>query len=141
MGFLTMMKIGELARASRMSATRIRFYEKIGLLQPAPRGRNGYRRYAPDALVRLEIVEFAQRAGFSIEEMRPLLPPPMSGEWPREELLDALHRKLADVERMQRKLAQAKRQIRSVIASVHDKPDDVACLDNVAPTLARAGTV
>ena len=50
------MKIGELARLSGVAASRIRFYEASGLLQPAQRQANGYREYAPDTLTRLEII-------------------------------------------------------------------------------------
>ena len=64
------MKIGELAEQSGVAASRIRFYEASGLLQPAQRQANGYREYTPDTLTRLEIILCAQGAGFSLEEIR-----------------------------------------------------------------------
>ena len=39
------MKIGELARESGLTATRIRFYESAGLIPKAERRPNGYRHY------------------------------------------------------------------------------------------------
>ncbi|MGC9582281.1 UNVERIFIED_CONTAM: MerR family DNA-binding transcriptional regulator, partial [Salmonella enterica subsp. enterica serovar Typhimurium] len=50
------MKIGELARLSGVAASRIRFYEASGLLQPAERQSNGYREYAPESVTRLQII-------------------------------------------------------------------------------------
>lgn len=44
------MKIGELAKRSGLAASRIRFYEKIGLLKTVKRSANGYRSYPPETL-------------------------------------------------------------------------------------------
>ena len=80
------MKIGELARLSGVAASRIRFYEASGLLQPAQRQANGYREYAPETLTRLEIILRAQNAGFSLDEIRAILPTHLN-DWPREKLI------------------------------------------------------
>ncbi len=61
------MRIGELAERAKVSASAVRYYEKVGLL-PAPRRVNGRREYAADALARLAIVLHARQLGFSIAE-------------------------------------------------------------------------
>ena len=61
------MRIGELAERARVSASAVRYYEKVGLL-PAPRRVSGRREYADDALARLAIVLHARHLGFSIAE-------------------------------------------------------------------------
>jgi MerR family transcriptional regulator, redox-sensitive transcriptional activator SoxR len=61
------MKIGELATRANVSASAIRYYEKVGLL-PAARRVSGRREYADDALARLAIVLHARHLGFSIAE-------------------------------------------------------------------------
>ena len=61
------MRIGELAERAEVSASAVRYYEKVGLL-PAPRRVNGRREYADDALARLAIVLHARHLGFSIAE-------------------------------------------------------------------------
>lgn len=132
------MRIGELSRRSGLAPSRIRFYESIGLLTVVERRANGYRDYPPEALKILDIIDFAQKAGFALDEIRPLLPETNTATWRRDELLASLERKVEDVERLQRRLAETKRQLLSVIASVRDKPEDLDCMDNVAPTLARA---
>ncbi len=68
-----MMKIGELAGRSGLAPSRIRFYEASGLIS-AQRQANGYRRYTEQALQTLSIISCAQHAGFSLEEIRRLLP-------------------------------------------------------------------
>ncbi len=64
--------IGEVADRAGMSASRIRYYEARGLL-PEPERVSGKRRYGPDALRRLAIIDSAQRVGFGLEEIRDLL--------------------------------------------------------------------
>ncbi len=45
------MKIGELAERTGLATSRIRFYERIGLLKAARRQANGYRSYPDDAVL------------------------------------------------------------------------------------------
>src|SRR6202043_1787809 len=64
--------IGEVARRAAMSASRIRFYESCGVL-PEPERLAGKRRYLPDVLRRLAIIDAAQRMGFTLDDIRELL--------------------------------------------------------------------
>jgi MerR family redox-sensitive transcriptional activator SoxR len=64
--------IGELARRAGLSASAIRYYEKIGLL-PKTQRVGGQRQYEPGVLNYLAVIDVARRAGFRIEEIRHLL--------------------------------------------------------------------
>lgn len=66
------MKIGEAAHRSGLPAKTIRYYEEIGLVQPA-RGGNGYRSFDERHLHILVFVGRARALGFSIEDCRALL--------------------------------------------------------------------
>ena len=129
------MQIGELAKRSGLTASRIRFYEEQGLLR-AIRQANGYRTYSPDALVRLNIIVSAQRAGFALEEIGGLLPSEDAG-WRGDELLSALLRKVEDIKVMQRRLSQTRKQIESLIASIESKPEGLTCAENTDRVLAQ----
>ena len=55
-----------------MRTSRLRYYERIGLL-PAPERVSGQRRYRRSVLRRLAVIDIAQRAGLSLAEIRELL--------------------------------------------------------------------
>ena len=64
--------IGEVARRTGMTTSRIRYYESRGVL-PAAARISGARRYGPDVIRRLAIIDVAQRVGFTLVEIRELL--------------------------------------------------------------------
>ncbi len=66
------LSIGELARRAGIAPSAIRYYDRIGLVHADSRDGQG-RRYRPRALVRLELIQHFQHAGFSLDEIRQLL--------------------------------------------------------------------
>jgi MerR family transcriptional regulator, redox-sensitive transcriptional activator SoxR len=90
--------IGEVAHRAGIRASAIRYYESRGVLPVAERV-GGQRRYGDDAVERLGFVDVAQRAGFSLDEIRDLLDDSEKGEVsPR--LQSLARRKLPEVERL-----------------------------------------
>ena len=119
------MNIGELAKQSGLAASRIRFYEAEGLISQVGRQANGYRRYAAEALQTLQLIQSAQQAGFTLQELKALMPTP--GEHKREALIEALERKVQQIEGMQAQLAHSKAQLLGVIEAVRAQPEGVPC--------------
>lgn len=68
----TRMRIGEVARGAGVRVSLIRYYEEVGLL-PEPDRVSGQRRYDQSVLRRLAVIDVAQRAGLSLEEIRDLV--------------------------------------------------------------------
>jgi len=68
---VTELTISEVARQIGLQPSAIRYYERIGLLPPAPR-TSGQRRYDSTVLYRLAIVQQARQLGFTLEEIRQL---------------------------------------------------------------------
>ncbi|MFM0500708.1 MerR family transcriptional regulator [Paraburkholderia caffeinilytica] len=130
------MKIGELAELSGLTASRIRFYEATGLIKAVERTANGYRDYPPEALTILEIIANAQHAGFSLEQIRHLLPTGQ-GSWQHDELVEALKRKVAEIEEMQERLNQSRVQLLVAIESIENRPADLNCSDRKEWVLGR----
>jgi Cd(II)/Pb(II)-responsive transcriptional regulator len=67
------MKIGELARISRMSVETLRFYEQKGLLPPPKRSEGNYRVYDKAHLERLRFIRHCRNLDMSLDETRALL--------------------------------------------------------------------
>ena len=89
--------IGALASRFGLNTSAIRYYERVGVL-PQPARERGQRRYGPDAILRLEVLEIAKRAGFSLDETRVLLQSAEAGTPAFESLRALAARKLPDVE-------------------------------------------
>ena len=67
-----LLSIGEVGQLAGRSASSIRYYESIGLL-PEPERVASQRRYGPEVLRLLAVIDAAQGAGLSLEEIRGLL--------------------------------------------------------------------
>ncbi|WP_241982263.1 MerR family transcriptional regulator [Cryobacterium sp. TMT3-29-2] len=63
------MQSRDLASVSGVTAQTIRFNKRRGLLPPAARDRNGYRRYDEVALSRLQFIRSAQTAALTLTEI------------------------------------------------------------------------
>lgn len=67
------MNIGTLAERAGLSTKTIRYYEKVGLIDPPPRTEAGYRSYANEDIEILRFVARARGLGFSVKECQALL--------------------------------------------------------------------
>ncbi len=67
------MNIGEVAKASDVSAKMIRKYEELGIIPRAGRSESGYRTYKHEDVHVLRFVKRARVLGFSMKEIKGLL--------------------------------------------------------------------
>lgn len=132
------MKIGELSELTGLPASRIRFYERIGLLKLVKRNSNGYRSYPVEAASVLVMIARAQKVGFSLDELRVLVPSDMA-QWDSNALIASIRGKLEEIEVLQRNLEENKAQMLSILASIETRPDNVNCEDNAKQIMSRFG--
>ena len=93
------LSIGELSRRTAKAPSAIRYYEEIGLL-PQPERESGRRRYAEESVRTLAVIDTAQRAGLSLDEIRTLLAAEPQDAGAVEELRRIASRRLPEVEAM-----------------------------------------
>jgi MerR family transcriptional regulator, redox-sensitive transcriptional activator SoxR len=89
--------IGEVAARAGVNTSRIRYYERVGVL-PKPERTSGQRRYSEDVLHRLAIVDVAQRAGLSLDEIRDLTGPGSRGRHAGARIRELAESKLPEIE-------------------------------------------
>lgn len=99
--------IGALARREGLAAETLRYYERLGLIEPSRRTAANYRLYDRLAVRRLRFIRRAQALGFSLAEIGELL---SLHEHPEEDMgsvkrlaqakIDDIASKMADLERM-----------------------------------------
>lgn len=93
-----LLTIGKVAQQTGLRTSALRYYESMGIL-PEPVRISGHRRYNSAIFEHIHRIQAAQRAGFSIEEIRSLLE--TDPDTPYSERLQALAaRKLAAVEQL-----------------------------------------
>ncbi len=127
------MNIGQAAARSGVPSKTIRYYEDIGLVQPASRTGNGYRAYREFDLHVLRFVQRARSLGFSVRECRQLLdlygnPERASAEVKAlaEQRIAAIDRKLAELAAMRATL------VRLALACHGDQRPECPILDDLA---------
>ena len=67
------MKIGDAAKRSGVPAKTIRYYESVGLIEPATREDNGYRAYSEADIHTLRFISRARGLGFTVKDVAMLL--------------------------------------------------------------------
>ena len=93
----SLLTIGQIADRAGINASQIRYYERAGVL-PQPERVSGQRRYREDVLHRLTIIDVAQRAGLSLEEIAPLTGPDNRSAAASVHIRALAHEKLPDIE-------------------------------------------
>ena len=69
------LSIGEVAAATGLRTSAIRYYEDAGIL-PKPERVSGKRRYNGDTIDRITLIRFCRRLGMSLKDVRGLLATP-----------------------------------------------------------------
>jgi len=132
------MNISELAKANNVSTDTVRYYEKQGLLQAPARQDNGYRVYTQAHVELLRFVRGAQALGFSLTEIRTILPQMANGKLKRPEIEHQLQTKMAQIDAHIRQLQTLKKELKATFASLTCAPE--AMLSTADGTATDSGS-
>ncbi|WP_066372258.1 MerR family transcriptional regulator [Herbidospora mongoliensis] len=97
--------VGDLARASGVAPSAVRFYEAHGLLS-AERTSGNQRRFHDADVCRTKVIRVAQRVGLSVAEIKQVLdelpPDPAPEDWQRlaESLVAEAHRRIQHLQQV-----------------------------------------
>jgi DNA-binding transcriptional MerR regulator len=119
---ITMFKIGDFAKLSRVTVRTLRYYEEVGLLKPVQVDKwTGYRYYAPDQLPRLNRILALKDLGFTLEQITEML----KEDLPASELRGMLKMKQAE-------LSQQVREVQERLARVEVRLSQIE-QENIMP--------
>ncbi|MCI1033773.1 MerR family transcriptional regulator [Raoultella terrigena] len=123
------MKIGDRAKTTGLTPSRIRYYEAEGLIGAPPRQNNGYRHYPPATALILMLTDRVQKFGFTLEQIRQVLPQG-KGTWNHEGFVASLESK-GDELRLLQQLRDNQTMILSLITGIENRPEGISCQENM----------
>ena len=106
---------GELADLAGVSRDTLRHYERKGVLPRPLRGHNGYRRYPPEALQRVQLVRRALTVGFTLDELARVLKVRDAGGAPCKEVRRLAAQKLVNVQDQLRELTELRDDLQKTL--------------------------
>lgn len=131
------MKISELAQATGVTADTLRYYEKQGLLDAPQRQDNGYRAYSAADAQRVRFVRSAQMLGFSLAQIREILPDLVQGRLSRSGIEQRLNAKIAEIDARFEELRHLRQELVGTLASLSCPRDEAVTV--VASTRKPSG--
>src|SRR5262249_32464633 len=109
----TFYTVGQLSRAADVPTSTVRYYERVGLLQPDGRSSGNYRVYSLAALKRLRFIRAAQATGFTLDDVTVLLNLRDGTTAPCPEVQTLIQERLADTEQRLTDLHHVQRVLKS----------------------------
>lgn len=135
--------IGEAGRESGLSPDTIRFYERSGILPPAPRQANGYRAYPPEHVESLRLARRLRDLGLPTASIADLVQVVHAGTCRdlREELGGALQNARQRARALREELERSEAQLARIAADVDrvTPADDRLATIEACPCLAALG--
>ena len=123
-----LMRIGELARIAEVSTDTLRYYERLGLLEPEARSAAGYRLFGQRAAERVAFVRKAQAIGLTLEEVGRVIDAALDGSPPCDHVRATLRQRLAEVDRRMDDLRALRATLLEALDRPPGRPEDGACV-------------
>ena len=109
-----MLTIGAIAQQAGIATSAVRYYERIGLLPKSERV-NGQRRFDPAIVQWLKLIQFAQQAGFTLDEINTLFHGFAPDTPPAERWQGLAQQKLIEIEQLIQQANLMKRMLQEVL--------------------------
>ena len=133
-----MMTINELAVKSEAPAQVVRYYARIGLIQPAGQQENGYRLFSHEDASRLRFIRLAKQLGFTLNEIKQIIRYADMDESPCDDVRNIIqHRiegnrlKIKTMMQLQSRMEQALEQWRHMPNGVPDGPSICHLIESI----------
>lgn len=124
------MLIGELSRRVDLPPHTIRYYERLGLINPPERTESKYRVYSEEDEVRLRFIKQAKLFGLSLDEIKQIINLRAEGIAPCEHLKKMIKRHLDDLDHRIQELVAFRNELArryERLKSISDAPTGTIC--------------
>lgn len=108
--------ISQVAKAAALPTTTVRYYERVGLVEPQDRSAGNYRLYSEESLRKLKFIRAAQAIGFTLDDVKALLSTPNSTASSCREVQSLIEDRLVEVGRRLKDLRHVQRILNSSLA-------------------------
>jgi DNA-binding transcriptional MerR regulator len=103
------------ANATGVSTDTLRHYERLGLLVRTARTSSGYRRYAPETIERVRLIQRALTVGFSLKELAGVLARRERGAPPCRHVRALVGQRLAELDSRLTELTRLRTEMRLLL--------------------------
>lgn len=117
------MKVLELAKRLGVTAETVRFYTRIGVLNPIKNQSNGYREYSDKDYRRLRFVLSARQLGFSVEDIKEILAHSDKKKSPCPTVRRLIDQRLYEIDQRFRETLQLRERMQRAMSEWNQKPD------------------
>jgi MerR family mercuric resistance operon transcriptional regulator len=120
------LKTGQVAEQANVNIETIRYYEKHGLIDHAPRTESGYRQFSVETVERIRFIKRAQELGFTLAEIKKLLSVSNNVENDCDDIKQFAVRKIDEIEQKIIDLTK----IKSILSDLSAKCPACGSVDN-----------
>ena len=106
---------GAVARATAVSTDTLRHYERQGLLRRIERSAAGHRRYRPDTIERVRMIQYALMIGFTLKELAAMLRQREKGTPPCGKVRGLIADRLAELDVRLAELTLLRDEMRAIL--------------------------
>ena len=121
----------KVAKSAGVSANVVRYYSRIGLLNPIRNPDNGYRDYSPQDVNRIRFIRKAKWLGFTLKDVKTILAEADSGHSPCGEVRRIINERLVENQQRLSHLLEMQGRMEKAIASWSIQSDSSPGNENI----------
>lgn len=119
--------ISQLAKAAEIPTTTIRYYERIGLVEPDNRSQGNYRLYSGESLNKLKFIRASQAIGFTLEDVKALLYDDDGSIPTCDNVQSLIEERLADIEQRLKDLRRVRKVLKNALEQCQTQKKTDCC--------------
>jgi MerR family mercuric resistance operon transcriptional regulator len=113
--------IGQVAKAVSIPITTVRYYERVGLIEPENRSQSNYRLYSDKSIAALKFIRAAQAIGFKLDDVKTLLDRGDARRTSCADVQSLIKDRLAEIDQRMKDLRHIQRVLKTALAKCREQ--------------------